>query len=181
MNAKRNRARLGVERLDDRFMPSAVLGQIPAHVASAVSHRVAAREVAVAKPRVERFQLMTKITSDGSTDLKISGAVSGLGRYGGGGTVENIAYDPVLDRISAAGKATFVFKNGAKLFVSFSVSLSQKTHLGLDSIEITGGTGRFVGANGGASSLCRSSGDPSTPLIFECNSKGTGFLLLARR
>jgi hypothetical protein len=181
MNAKRNSAQLGVERLDERCMPSAVLGNVPAHVASAVSLHVATGAAAVAKPRILPIVLSIKISSEGSMPLKISGVGSGLGRFGGTGTLENVAYDPASNRVLGDGKATLVFKTGARLTLSFSVSASQTTHLGVSSIEFTGGTGRFVGATGGATMLCRSSGDPLTSHIFECNSKGSGILLLALR
>src|SRR5262249_30054756 len=111
----------------------------------------------------------------------LSGVGSHLGRWTGEGTLEDVVIDPVADRASISGTDTVIAANGDRLFASFSASWQLSSGMGEVTVTFTGGTGRFAEAAGGAHLVCHVVADPSTPLTFECNSEGSGSLVLAHR
>jgi hypothetical protein len=181
MTAYRNRTRLGVEQLENRCMPSAVLGVLPAHVPAVADSPPAAAHVGASQQNAVPIRLSDHITSDGSGALSISGVGGHLGHWTGEGDLNALVIDPVADRGSISGVATVIAANGDQLFASFSASWQLSTGVGEVTVIYTGGTGRFAGATGEATEVCHLVADPSSPLTFECNSEGSGTLILAHR
>jgi hypothetical protein len=179
MNAQRNRTRLGVEPLDGRCVPSAVLGDLPGHVPAAAGSPPAAAHVGASRQHAVPIKLSAHITSDGSGVLSLTGVGGHLGRWTGQGSIDNFAIDAVGDRIAASCTATLTAANGDQLFVSVSVSLDLTTRVGEETVTFTGGTGRFAGASGSVTQVCDVTWDPASPLTFECNGQGSGTLVLA--
>jgi hypothetical protein len=176
-----------VEQLDGRCLPSAnpaaTIGAGALVPAAVGSPPAAANGGASEQPAVP-IRLSTHISSDGSLALSLSGVGGHLGRWTGEGNLEDVDFD--LGSVS--GTATLVAANGDQLFVTFSASWEPSTGggeqpltgVGNVTVTFTGGTGRFAGATGGATEVCHVTGDPST-LTFECDSEGTGILVLAHR
>lgn len=119
-----------------------------------------------------------QVSSDGSTGLTLSGQAGRLGRFTGTGTVDKVDFDPLTQRISASGSATWVFSNGDELHLKVSVFFSVKTRIGIEMIQFTGGAGRFTGATGTATVLCRGTVDPNVPSAFTCGGNGSLILIL---
>jgi hypothetical protein len=179
--ASTHRARLQLERLEDRCTPSALLGDPSAH-AAAPPGEPPAPEAALAADTLEHavpIELFAHITSDGSGVLSLTGVGSHLGRWTGHGIIDNVVIDPVADRVTISATVTLIAANGDQLFVSVSVSMNLTTRLAEETLTFTGGTGRFAGASGSASGVCDTTWDPASPLTFECNSQASGTLVLA--
>jgi hypothetical protein len=123
--------------------------------------------------------LSAHITSDSSGVLNLSGIGSHLGRWTGQAVIDNIIIDPAADQAAISATGTIVAANGDQLFISISVALNLTTHVGEETVTFTGGTGRFAGASGSVSGVCQTTWDPATPLLFECDSQGTGTLIFA--
>jgi hypothetical protein len=123
--------------------------------------------------------LSAHISADGSGVLNLSGIGSHLGRWTGQAVIDSIVVDAANDQVAISATGTIVAANGDQLFISISVSLSLTTQQGEETVTFTGGTGRFDGASGSVSGVCKTTWDPATPLTFECDSQGTGTLILA--
>src|SRR5262245_9839787 len=128
-HAPTHRARLHLERLEDRCTPSALLGDPPAHAAAPPGGPPAQAAALAAGPRQHAvpIHLSTPVTSDGSLALSLTGVGGHLGRLAGQGVVDNVVIDEGAGQIAASGTATFVAANGDQLFVSFSVSFNLTT------------------------------------------------------
>jgi hypothetical protein len=177
--AATHRVRLQLEHLEDRCTPSALLGDPSAHAPAHLDKPPALAAVAGdTHEHTVPIQLSAHITSDGSGALSLSGVGSHLGRWTGQGFVDNVAIDPVADRVAVSATATLIAANGDQLFVSVSVSVNLTTRLADETITFTGGTGRFAGASGSVSGVCTTNWDPASPLTFECDSQGSGTLVL---
>jgi hypothetical protein len=177
MTAYRNRNRLGVEQLEDRCLPSAMLGDLPAQVPAAAGSPPAAAHVGASQQHAVPIQLSTHISSDGSLVLSLTGVGGHLGRWAGQGVIDNVVIDPAADRGAVSGTVPIIAANGDQLFASFSASWQLTTGLGEVTVTFTGGTGRFAGASGSASEVCHVTADPASPLTFECDSQGSGTLV----
>jgi hypothetical protein len=96
----------------------------------------------------------------------------------GQGGLDELIIDPDAGRGAIRGTATLTAANGDQLFAVFSASWDLTTGVGEVTVTFTGGTGRFADASGSASEVCHVTGDPLSPSTFECNSQGTGTLVL---
>ncbi len=130
-------------------------------------------------PNAVPITLSAHVSSDGSGGVNLTGVGSQLGRWTGRGVIGNVVH-PAADRIAVGGTATITAANGDQLFASFSASWKLPHSPGVETITITGGTGRFAGATGRATLVCHPKGDPASPLKFECNSRGSGILVFAQ-
>ena len=126
------------------------------------------------------IKLTAHISSDGSGELRLSGVGSHLGRFTGRGTINSFNFDPVTNQIEVGVTATFVARDGDRLFASVLVSVEPASGRGAKSLTFTGGTGRFAGCSGSASGNCETELNPASPLTFECDSQTSGTLILVR-
>jgi hypothetical protein len=175
-------ARLQLERLEDRCTPSALLGDALSH-APALPSKPPAPAAALAVDTDEHavpIRLSAHITSDGSGVLILSGVGTHLGRWTGQGVIDNVVIDPVANRVAVSATATLIAANSDQLFVSISVSVNLTTRQAEETLTFTGGTGRFFGTSGSASGVCDTNWDPASPLTFDCDSQGSGSLVLDR-
>jgi hypothetical protein len=183
-HASTRRARLQLEHLEDRRTPSALLGGPSAHL---LAHHSGPRAAAAAHVRADRghavpITLSMHCTGDtASMTLSSRGFATHLGHWTGRGHIDTIVSDPVANRIVIIGTVTIVTAKRDKLFVSFSTAWPQSTPLAEETGTFTGGTGRFVGASGGASLVSHLTVVRTSPLEIDCESKGSGTLVLARR
>lgn len=161
-----------LEQLDGRCLPSALVGDGPAH-----PEPPAAAALAAASQHVVPIRLSTHITSDGSERLIFSGVGGQLGLMTGEGSLDSLMIDKGAGEGTISGTATLIAANGDELFATFSGSWNLKSGVGEVAVTFTGGTGRFDGATGCASEVCHVSGDPTSP-TFQCDSEGTGTLVL---
>lgn len=171
MSQHPNCIRLQLDALEGRSLPSAYFGDHWNH-----GHHSHAPEMAhVAHARHGGpIEMSTRITSDGTGELKLSGFATYLGRFTGKGIVEH--FENTGGQVTASGTVTFQAANGDRLFGTFSVSLNTADGHGSESVTFTGGTGRFAGATGALSQTCETTWDPTNPLIFECKAEGSGNL-----
>jgi hypothetical protein len=104
-----------------------------------------------------------------------------LGHWTTKGQIDRVLRDPVADRMVASATATIVTAKRAELFVSISFVWRKSARRGEDTVTFTRGTGKFAGASGRASLICRVTENPTSPLTFVCDGTGTGTLALAHR
>ena len=123
------------------------------------------------------------ILGDDTTFVPLANVAQALGGYANYDNESKIAnIDLGAHMVNLAGTATFNTKNGDKLFVSVTVSFGLSTHIGVEHITFTGGTGRFAGASGSATLDCQATGtDPTMHLAVVCDSQGSGTLVLDRQ
>ena len=184
MTAGKNRIRLSLEQLEDRCTPSATMANFSDDFPAL--HRELDGPTAEHVRDIDRhavsITLSAHITSDGSGAVSITGVGSHLGHFTGQGLIHVVNIDLGADRVDLAGTATFTTKNGDKLFVSVTISFGISTHIGVEHITFTGGTGRFAGASGSATLNCQATGtDPTMHLAVVCDSQGSGTLVLDRQ
>jgi hypothetical protein len=179
MTASRNRARLGLEQIEDRCTPSAALGDFPAH------HPVprGGPDAPTAHVRdAGGHEVPIKLTAQclgdiGSFNASGTGfGTGGLGRWTAQGRIDTVAIGATHGAIN--GTLTVVTANGDRLFVSFTTSWELATGKGEEVITVTGGTGRFAGASGRAVLECTVTRDPATQAVT-CDCQGSGALILA--
>jgi hypothetical protein len=183
MTASRNRTRLGLEQIEDRCTPSAVLddfaGLLPAPRGG--PHAVAAHT----RPAHEHaipIKVIEQCSADISTGkASTTGFATVLGRFTGEGRVTNAHVDQQADLATIRGTLTIVTARGDKLFVTFESTWKLSTGQGTESITVHGGTGRFAGASGGGTLDCKITQDPASPTKFNCQCVGSGTLILAHR
>jgi hypothetical protein len=190
MNAGQNRIRLGLEQLEDRCTPSATPLNLAAlfpvqpselHGPTAVlacdshTHTMSIKN----QTHTMSIQLAVHVISDASGALSVRGHVSHLGHITAVGQIGQVNIDQAADRVNLAGTVTLTAKHGDQLFISFTDTFRLSTRMGVEEITFTGGTGRFTGATGGATLHCHAYGtNPTELLVFQCHSKGAGFLFV---
>jgi hypothetical protein len=184
LNASVRRARLRLEHLEDRCTPSALLGdpwvqQLAHHRRP---HAAAVGRMAANDSHAVPITVSLQCKADTSSmEVSSSGFANVLGYWTGQGNIDNIETDPVSNRIVISGTTTIVTANHDKLFVSFSTAWQPSTAQAEETVTFTGGTGKYTGASGSVSLVCRVTVDQTSPLILECDAKGTGTLILAHR
>jgi hypothetical protein len=181
MSARNSRSRLGLEQLEDRCTPGAIVGGQSTHYPAlhggslvAVSYLRATREHVV--PIKLAFQCSADMSTGNAT---ASGFATHLGHWTSQGRVDRV--DLAAGWATIRGTTTILTANGDKLFVKFLSSWELSSGKGHEWIRVTGGTGRFAGATGGAILDCTITADPASPTTFRCNCTGSGTLILARR
>jgi hypothetical protein len=180
MTVGKNRTRLAVEQMEDRCTPSALGGGLADHFpAQHAGPRAAVSSVRATHEHAVPIKLAYQCFGDiSSSTASVTGFGTVLGHWTGQGQIDNAVVDPVADRAEISGTITVVTANGDQLFVSFTASWQLSTGEGTESINVTGGTGRFAGASGGGSLDCTITGDPALQ-TFSCDCKGNGTLILA--
>jgi hypothetical protein len=187
MTGYRNRTRLGLEQIEDRCTPSAVLAdpgvELPVHHGGSPVAQVAAGHAGPHAAAATRQVVPVILTAQCSADLSTmkataTGFATHLGRWTAQGRIDKADFG--ADRAAVRGTLTIVAANGDKLFVSFSASWRLSTGKGTELITVTGGTGQYAGATGGAVLRCTMTVDPVAQTIA-CNCQGVGFLVLPLR
>ncbi|MFO0841082.1 MAG: hypothetical protein U0797_01620 [Gemmataceae bacterium] len=187
MPVRNFRSRLGLEQLEGRCTPSAMLDDpralIPADSAASQAARISnpavATDVRATRQHVVPIQMAYQCFADVSTGtLSASGVATGLGNWTSQGRLDKVDVNRAADRATIWGKTTIVTANGDKLFVSFLSTWKLSSGNGLKVITVTGGTGQFAGATGYAVQACKVTADPASPFKFSCDCKGAGILVL---
>ena len=182
MTAGKNRVRLAVEQLEDRWTPSALGGGLAApSLADHGSPHAEAARVSAASGQVIPF----KITFQCSVDLNAL-TVSSTGLTTGGlegpwtalGHADKVDMNLKRDRGMYSGTGTLVTATGDQLFYTFTTWWKLSTGKGGHSFTFTGGTGLLAGASGRGFAVCTITADPVSPNTFHCQSSGGGILIL---
>jgi hypothetical protein len=183
-HASTHRARPGLEHLEGRCTPSALLGSSSVHLLAHHSgpHAAAVAHLGVHHGRAVPITVFLHCTGDTSS-MKLSsrGFATVLGRWTGRGHIDNIEGDAAANRIVIRGTTTIVTATRDKLYVTFSTAWRLSSRLCEETVTFTGGTGRFAGASGAASLVCRLTVDRLSPLKLECDGQGAGTLVLVHR
>ena len=180
MSAGKNRVRLALEPLEDRWTPSApggdLVGPFPAPPVgphAAVSPVEATREHGV--PIRTTFRCSVDIST--GTVSSTGFATGGLGHFTSLGHMDSLVIDTDADQGVYSGTGTLVTAHGDQLFFTFTTSWQLSTGQGTHFITVTGGTGRYAGASGSGYSDCTITPGP-TPETYLCYTEGSGILIL---
>jgi hypothetical protein len=183
-HASTRRARFQLEHLEDRRTPSALLGGPSAHLLAQHGgpHAAAAAHIRADRGHAVPIAMSLRCAADTtSMTLSARGFATELGHWTAQGHIDTIVSDPLANRVVISGTLTIVTANRDKLFASISSAWQQSTSRVEDTVTITGGTGKYAGASGHASLVCRVTVDSTSPLKLECKGKGSGTLVLAQR
>jgi hypothetical protein len=179
MTAGKYRVHLALEQLEDRCTPSAMgLGLAdPFPAQDGGPNAEAAALVGAADGHAIRSETTFQCTVDLSTATVSSiGFSTGVGHWTSVGHMDSVVIDQAADRGVYSGSGTLTTANGDQIFGNFTTSWQLSTGIGMHVITITGGTGRFAGVSGSSVSNCIITADPTSPLIFHCQTQGSGIL-----